>query len=248
MQITTHAAELRKINPKNIAFVPTMGALHEGHVSLIREAKKLSDHVVVSVFVNPLQFEDGKDLKTYPRTPQSDLEVAEHAGVSTLWLPETREIYPGPIEEISPGAIGAMYEGAHRTGHFSGVLTVVKRLFDLVQPHWAIFGEKDFQQLYLIRRMVRDQQLSMEIVSVPTVRENSGLAISSQFASLPEMQKALDETLAAEPAFIRDYAAIIDENDFELASIKTYARRALVAGWINGVRLIDNMPMIGDRS
>jgi len=271
MQITTHAADLRKINAKAIAFVPTMGALHEGHASLIRAAKELSDHVVVSVFVNPLQFEDEKDLKKYPRTPEADIEVAERAGVSTLWLPETKEIYPGLIQEISAGAIGEAYEGAHRTGHFAGVLTVVRRLFDLVQPAWAVFGEKDFQQLFLIKQMVRDQGLNIEIVPVPTVRESNGLAISSrnvrlkgvdrqvalvisraltkasQATSVEDMHKALEETLAGEVGFIRDYAAIIDESNFELASDKTYAKRALVAGWVNGVRLIDNMTMTGER-
>lgn len=272
MQITTHAADLRKINPERIAFVPTMGALHAGHAALIQAAKELSDHVVVSVFVNPLQFEDGKDLKNYPRTPEADIEVAERAGVSTLWLPEAREIYPGPVEEISPGAIGAMYEGAHRTGHFAGVLTVVRRLFDLVGPQWAIFGEKDFQQLFLIQRMVREQTPNIEIVSVPTVRESNGLAISSRnvrlksvdrqaalvisralikasrLTNIADMQRALDETLANETGFVQDYAAIIDESNFELASDKTYAKRALVAGWVNGVRLIDNMPMTGAAS
>lgn len=271
MQIITHAAELRKFNSGPIAFVPTMGALHEGHANLFREARKLSEYVVASVFINPLQFEDGKDLKNYPRTPEADMEIAEHAGVSTLWLPEPSEIYPGPLEEISPGPIGARFEGAHRRGHFAGVLTVVKRLFDLVNPTWALFGEKDFQQLYLIRQMVHDLSLGVEIVPVPTVREENGLAISSrnvrlnsagrmvalvisralkaasQATTIADMQRALDETLAKESGFVRDYAAVIDESNFELASEKTYAKRALIAGWVNGVRLIDNMSMTGQR-
>ena len=269
MQITTHASDLRKINPTGIAFVPTMGALHEGHATLIRAAKKLSDHVVVSVFVNPLQFEDEKDLQRYPRTPEVDIEVAEREGVSTLWLAEEKEIYPGPIAEISAGGIGAMYEGVHRKGHFAGVLTVVRRLFDLVQPEWALFGEKDFQQLFLIQRMVHEQALNIKIVPAPTVRENDGLAISSrnirlksldrkvalvisraltkasQATSVADMQRELNAILASEVGFIRDYAAIIDQNNFELASDATVAKRALVAGWVNGVRLIDNMPMVG---
>ncbi|HEX7405569.1 MAG TPA: pantoate--beta-alanine ligase [Candidatus Nanopelagicaceae bacterium] len=271
MQITTHAAELRKFNSGPIAFVPTMGALHEGHATLFREARKLSEHVVASVFINPLQFEDGKDLKNYPRTPEADMEIAEHAGVSTLWLPGAKEIYPGPIEEISPGPIGALFEGAHRNGHFAGVLTVVKRLFDLVSPTWALFGEKDFQQFYLIRQMVHDLSLGIEIVPVPIVREKNGLAISSrnvrlesadrtvalvisralieasQAKSIADMQRTLDETLAKESGFVRDYAAVIDESNFELAGDKTYAKRALIAGWVNGVRLIDNMSMTGHR-
>jgi pantoate--beta-alanine ligase len=271
MQIITHAAELRKVNSHPIAFVPTMGALHEGHVALFRAARKYSDHVVVSVFINPLQFDDEKDLKRYPRTPEVDIEVAESAGVSTLWLPEIDEIYPDSIVKIWPGPVGELYEGQSRTGHFTGVLTVVKRLLDLVQPQWAFFGEKDFQQLYLIRQMIRDLLLAVEIISVPTVREITGLAISSRNVRLKgidrqmalvisralreaslatdivEMQKALDDTLAEEPGFTQDYAVIIDEDNFELAREKTYAKRALIAGWINGVRLIDNMLVTGER-
>ena len=271
MQITTDAADISAITAEKIALVPTMGALHAGHVALIAAARKLSDHVLVSVFVNPLQFEDANDLKEYPHTPEADIEIAERTGVATIWFPQTNEIYPGPIVEISPGPVGAMYEGVHRRGHFAGMLTVVNRLFELVQPRWALFGEKDFQQLFLVQQMVRDQNLAIEIVPVPTVREDNGLAISSRnvrlsqaerqvalvisrgltkaskLSSLEDMQRALDETLAAEVGFIRDYAVIIDESSFELADDKTYAKRALVAGWVNGVRLIDNMSMTGER-
>jgi pantoate--beta-alanine ligase len=271
MQITTDAADISAITAEKIAFVPTMGALHVGHVALIQAARKLSDHVLVSVFVNPLQFEDAGDLEKYPRTPEADIEIAERNGVATLWFPQTREIYPGPIVEISPGPVGAMYEGVHRNGHFAGMLTVVNRLFVLAQPRWALFGEKDFQQLFLVQQMVRDHNLDIEIVTVPTVREDNGLAISSRnvqlsptdrqvalvisraltqaskLTGLVAMQRALDETLAGEAGFIRDYAVIIDESSFELADDKTYAKRALVAGWVNGVRLIDNMSMTGGR-
>jgi len=267
MQITTDAAELRKINVGKIAFVPTMGALHEGHATLIREAKQLCDHVVVSVFVNPLQFNNADDLEKYPRSPQTDIEIAQRAGATTLWLPEANEIFPDVVEQIMAGAIGAMYEGVQRKGHFNGVLTVVKRLFDLVQPRWALFGEKDFQQLFLIQQMVREQAIEIEIVPVPTVRESNGLAISSrnvrlnevdnrvalvisrsltnasQATNIADMRRSLAETLASETRFDRDYAVIIDESNFELASDKTFAKRALVAGWVNGVRLIDNMAM-----
>jgi pantoate--beta-alanine ligase len=272
MQITTRAAYLRPGSAEKIAFVPTMGALHEGHVALIQAARKLTDHVLVSVFINPLQFDEVSDLEKYPRTPQADIEIAERAGVSTLWFAQEGEIYPGSIVEVSPGAVGATYEGVHRRGHFAGVLTVVKRLFDVVQPRWALFGEKDFQQLFLIKQMVRENDLDTEIVPVPTVRDGSGLAISSRnvrlssadrqvalvisralieaskFTSIVHMQRGLDETLAGEAGFIRDYAVIIDESSFELAGDKTYAKRALVAGWVNGVRLIDNMSMAGERA
>jgi len=272
MQIIDRAADLPQMTTGRIAFVPTMGALHQGHAALIRQAKLLADQVVVSVFVNPLQFENPSDLEKYPRTPEADIKIAEQAGVSTLWFANEREIYPGTFERISPGAIGDIYEGAHRRGHFAGVLTVVKRLFDLVQPEWALFGEKDFQQFFLIRQMVREQELNIAIVPVPTVREPNGLAISSRnvrltdedrqaalvisralraalrFTQVADMQQALDDTLAQEPRFIRDYAAIIDENNFEMAGEKTYAKRALVAGWVNEVRLIDNMSMMKEQS
>lgn len=271
MQIATHATQWRRSKAQKTAFVPTMGALHEGHATLIRQARKLCDHVVVSVFVNPLQFDDADDLEKYPRSPQADIEIAQRAGATVLWLPQASEIYPDVVEQVTVGPIGTMYEGVHRKGHFAGVLTVVKRLFDLVQPHWALFGEKDFQQLFLIQQMVREQAIEIEIVPVGTVRESDGLAISSRNVRLSEvdrqvalvisrsltnasrarnvadMRRVLDETLASEAGFDRDYAAIIDESNFELASDKTFAKRALVAGWVNGVRLIDNMamPVIG---
>lgn len=269
MQIVTHAEDLLKISVGKIAFVPTMGALHEGHAALIRQARQLCDDVVVSVFVNPLQFDDVNDLEKYPRTPEADAAIAERAGAAILWLPEATQIYPNVVKQISAGPLGGKYEGVHRKGHFDGVLTVVKRLFDLVQPHWALFGEKDFQQLFLIRQMVRELELGIDIIPVQTVRESDGLAISSrnvrltsadkeaalvisralkkasQVLDIAQMQHVLDEVLASEPRFIRDYAAIIDESNFELAVEKTVAKRALIAGWVNGVRLIDNMPMTG---
>lgn len=267
MQIVRDVTDLHRLMQNKIAFVPTMGALHEGHAALIRRARELSETVIVSVFVNPLQFEDPVDLEKYPRTPESDVEVAERAGATALWIPEATQIYPGEIPKISAGALGALYEGARRKGHFEGVLTVVKQFFDLLDPTWALFGEKDFQQFFLIRQMVRQQGLGVKIVPVPTVRESNGLAISSrnvrlnnedreaalvisraltsasQKSLIGEMQEELDKILDQEPRFTRDYAVIIDENDFELARQATVAKRALIAGWVNGVRLIDNMPM-----
>lgn len=254
-----------------LALVPTMGALHEGHASLIKRAREFSPEVIVSIFVNPLQFNDSSDLQTYPRTPENDVEIARGAGASILWIPEEGDIYQGEIQQIDPGPVGALYEGASRSGHFEGVLTVVRRLFDLVEPTWAFFGEKDFQQLFLIKEMVASQGLNIEILSVPTVRESDGLAISSRNvrlsgkdrqsalvisqalinasgkSSIGEMQEELDSTLAKVPEFQCEYAVIIDEEDFSLAIDSTPAKRALIAGWINGVRLIDNMPM-GDTS
>jgi len=205
-----------------------MGALHAGHQSLIARARELSDEVVVSVFVNPLQFEDKDDLAKYPRTPELD--------------------------------------GVHRPGHFDGVLTVVNRLFELVQPRYAIFGEKDFQQLFLITKMAEELHPEIEIVPAPTIREMSGLAMSSRnvrlgddartaaeiisrvLRSASEITNVADarEALSAiktETRFTLDYAEIIDEETFAVAGDDSLKKRAIIAGWINGVRLIDNMAM-----
>ena len=267
MEIVTQSSELHKINKGSIAFVPTMGALHAGHGALIEQARKISDQVVVSIFVNPLQFSDAADLLKYPHSPEADAQVAAQAGASTLWLAQADEIYPAEFEMISPSQVGSTFEGAAREGHFAGVLTVVKRLFDLVAPKWALFGEKDFQQLFLINEMVDEKKLGVILQSVPTQRNSSGLALSSrnerldeagqlaalclyralsragQEGNLLEMQEVLRQTLLQEPAFTLDYAAIIDERTFHVAQQQTPAKRALVAGWINGVRLIDNMAM-----
>ena len=269
MQVVDHLSRVDRSKLGPIAFVPTMGALHKGHAALIERARELSESVVVSIFVNPLQFNDATDLEKYPRTPDSDIRAAQDAGASVLWMPECQEIYPSPMEKLDPGPVGRLYEGAMRKGHFAGMLTVVKRLFDLVQPTWAIFGEKDFQQLFLIKKMVQDYGLNVEIIAVPTVREASGLAISSRntrlkaadlkvalvisraltnasrMDSIAQMEHELAATLASEPEFTCEYAVIIDETDFSLATDSTVKKRALIAGWVNGVRLIDNMSMVG---
>jgi len=269
MQVVDHLSQVRGSELGQIALVPTMGALHKGHAALIHHAGQLSESVLVSIFVNPLQFNDVQDLEKYPRTPESDIRTAEEAGASILWLPGYEEIYPGPIEKLDPGPVGALYEGAMRKGHFEGMLTVVKRLFDLVQPTWAVFGEKDFQQLFLIRKMVEEYGAKVQIAAVPTVREATGLAISSRnirlspddleialvisraltnasrMGSIGQMQQEMEATLAAEPGFRCEYAVIIDETDFSLATDSTLRKRALIAGWVNGVRLIDNMSMVG---
>lgn len=235
-------------------FVPTMGALHAGHAALISAARKQSDQVIVSVFVNPLQFNDPEDLKKYPRTPEKDREIALAAGATEVWFPTYEEIYPENPELISAGPVGDLFEGASRPGHFTGMLTVVKRLFDLVKPDFAVFGEKDFQQLFLIKEMVKEFKLPIEIVSHPIVREADGLAMSSRNVRLsPEdRQKALiiykalksgrenlRNVLDSEPAWKTDYASVINPENFkeEMAP----KQRAIVAGWIGGIRLIDNM-------
>ncbi|ASY16448.1 pantoate--beta-alanine ligase [Candidatus Planktophila sulfonica] len=252
MKVVTNAREL----PSACAFVPTMGALHAGHASLFQLAKKYSENVVASIFINPLQFESQEDLAKYPRTPDIDIEIAATAGVTHLWLPNQSEIYPEGFAKQSAGPIGDIYEGKSRPGHFDGVLTVVRRLFDLVNPTVAIFGEKDFQQLHLIKAIAGE----VEIITAPTVRENDGLAMSSRNVRLtPEGRTAatviyraltqakteeeLRAILATEPAFTVDYADFIDEQSFTHAQSSSSDLRAIVAGWINGVRLIDNMPM-----
>lgn len=248
------------------AFVPTMGALHAGHQSLIQIARELSNQVVVSVFVNPRQFESQSDLSSYPKTPEIDAQLAHAAGATILWRPDVSAIYPGDEELLSAGPLGDRFEGVNRPGHFTGVLTVVNRLFQIVQPKFAIFGEKDFQQLFLIKEMAARLHPEIEIIAAPTIRQADGLALSSRNVRLSaagrssatiigetlrvaaecdritEMRTVL-ATLATQSDFKLDYAEVIDEATFEPATEAAVKRRAIVAGWIDGVRLIDNMPM-----
>jgi len=263
MKIVTSSAELAD----GCAFVPTMGALHQGHASLFQLARLESEYVVASIFVNPLQFEDQEELKKYPRTPEKDIELAERSGVTHLWLPTYEEIYPAGFPKRSAGNLGEIYEGASRSGHFDGVVTVVARLFELVRPKIAIFGEKDFQQLLLIRNLVADLNSDIEIIAAPTIREADGLAMSSRNVLLDQnsrekalvlyralsaaaaaqdlktAQGALREVAKSQSEFTLDYAEIVDEIDFSKANDATQNKRAIIAGWLNGVRLIDNMAM-----
>lgn len=250
MKVVTHAQEL----PSACAFVPTMGALHAGHGSLFSIAKNFSDDVVASIYVNPLQFENKEDLEKYPRTPERDIELAEKFGVTHLWFPTYEEIYPEGFTRLTAGPISKLYEGASRPGHFDGVVTVVRRLFDLVKPKVAIFGEKDFQQLALIREIAEE----VEIIAAPIIREADGLAMSSRNVRLNEngriasqvisralrnsnSEQELRDILASEPLLTVDYADYIDEQTFLPPTESTRSTRAIVAGWINGVRLLDNM-------
>ena len=173
-----------------IALVPTMGALHAGHEALIEKAKSLASTTVLSIFVNPLQFGDSTDFARYPRTLAADFEVARRLGVDVLWIPSEEDIYPPDMEItlVEPGPLGNEFEGAIRPGHFAGVLTVVSRLFDGVKPQFAIFGEKDRQQLELIRRMAASEG-RLEIVGVPSIREEDGLALSSRNRFLTQLQR-----------------------------------------------------------
>ena len=239
--------------------VPTMGALHAGHQSLIKLGKNLGEKVIVSIFVNPLQFENKADLENYPKSFDQDLQMAQEAGATAIFSPSESDIYPGQIEKIEAGSVGDIFEGKSRPGHFSGVLTVVKRLFDLVNPKHAVFGEKDFQQLFLIKKMVNDLKLPVNIVSAPTIRDSSNLALSSRNSRLSGedkkvaqviyqalIQNNIDDArklLEKVDGFSLDYLEAIDEQSFKLATPDAKNKRLIIAGWVNQVRLIDNMAM-----
>jgi len=177
---------------KSVGFVPTMGALHKGHVSLVENAVGENDIVVVSIFVNPTQFNDKTDLKNYPRTPEKDIEMLEKAGAHYIFMPDEHEVYPEPdTRQFNFGLLEKVMEGAHRPGHFNGVAQVVSKLFYIVEPHRAYFGQKDFQQLAIIRQLVKQLSLAVEIISCPIVRESDGLAMSSRNLLLePEVREA----------------------------------------------------------
>ncbi|WP_062292655.1 pantoate--beta-alanine ligase [Demequina phytophila] len=189
------------------AVVMTMGALHEGHLALVRAAREAADEVVVTIFVNPLQFDDAEDLDTYPRTLDEDCALLEPLGVDVVFAPGVEEVYPGgpPVVTVNAGRIGEVFEGAHRPGHLDGVLTVVCKLMHLTQPDLAFFGQKDAQQLIAVRTMVRDLTMGVEVVAVPTVRDADGLALSSRnvFLTAPQRAQALilsEAVMAADAA------------------------------------------------
>ncbi len=184
MKVLKTVNEIKQLRPKlpeTVGFVPTMGYLHEGHLALVRKARAENPSVVVSIFVNPTQFGPGEDFKQYPRDPQRDLALLEKEGTDVVFMPPADEMYPPQFNSwVEVGKLAERLEGASRPGHFKGVATVVTRLFDIVQPDRAYFGQKDAQQLLVIKQMVADLNLSLEIVAVPTVREPDGLAMSSR--------------------------------------------------------------------
>lgn len=248
--------------------VLTMGALHQGHASLVRLAQESGLPVVLTVFVNPTQFAAGEDLDRYPRTEAADLALAESLGVDCVWLPQIAEIYPEsqPVEVIEPGPSGEVLEGAARPGHFTGVLTVVNRFFELITPSMAVFGKKDRQQLILIERMVRARKLAITILSGETMRESDGLAMSSRNRYLNDRDRlratALSRALSAAVeagAGVRearaaaeaeladldvDYLAITDEDLVPVPEEYAGAAIILAAIRLGETRLIDNMDLV----
>jgi pantoate--beta-alanine ligase len=270
------ACDAERAAGRALGFVPTMGAFHDGHRSLIRRARGERDAVAVSVFVNPLQFGPAEDLAAYPRDLDRDLADARAEGVDLVFAPESDEMWPGgrPAVTVDPGPLGDRLEGASRPGHFRGVLTVVAKLFHLAGPCAAYFGQKDAQQLALIRRMALDLAFPVEVVPCPTVREPDGLALSSRNVYLSPQERAaatcLSRALAqavrraeegernaralagliaaeveAEPQAALDHAAVVDEETFEEIDRLEGPARALVAARFGTTRLIDNMPLPG---
>lgn len=231
-----------------IGFVPTMGALHEGHASLLREARRRSDIVILSIFVNPTQFNDPKDLEKYPRTEEADCALAEKEKVDILFYPTIEDLYPnGYVYSVTEKKWSRHLCGAFREGHFDGVLTIVLKLFHLVQPQWAFFGEKDFQQLTLIQGMVEDFFLPITIIPCPTLREADGLAMSSRNVRLkaedrkkaPLLYQCLKEATTLDEA--RDQ---LQRAGFKVEYLEEWKGRRLVAAFLGEVRLIDNVDKV----
>ena len=214
---------------ERVALVPTMGALHEGHAALVRHARERvgpDGQVVVSIFVNPLQFGRGEDLDRYPRSFEADLELCADAGADVVFAPSVEEVYPGgePEVTVDPGPLGDLLEGRTRPGHFQGVLTVVAKLFGLVTPDVAVFGEKDYQQLVLVRQMAADLCLPVEVVGVATVREPSGLAMSSRNRYLDQDQRRIATALSA--ALTAGAEAAADGAQHAMGAARAVLRRA----------------------
>lgn len=270
--LSNHLQKLRN-SGKSIGFVPTMGALHQGHLALIDHAGADNDHVVVSIFVNPTQFNNADDLKRYPRNPEDDIAKIGQTSCDIVFLPEVEEMYPEMVksDEIDLGSLDRNMEGAHRPGHFNGVATVVSRFFSIVHPHKAYFGEKDFQQLQIIRFVSEKKGFNTEVISHPIERNEKGLALSSRNQLLSEedqtkslaiinnlnwakaqvsklrpeeVQKAIYERFENEPLKL-EYVEIVDEKN--LRNIQQWDQaehaRIFIAAHISGVRLIDNVSL-----
>lgn len=280
MRETGRPLELRSIvrgwrlQGERVALVPTMGNLHDGHRALIREARQRADRVVVSIFVNPLQFDRPEDLSSYPRTLEADRAILVRDGVDLLFSPDAETLYPGGLAlatRVSVPGLGDILEGERRPGHFTGVATVVCKLFNLVQPDEAVFGEKDYQQLLLVRRMATDLDIPVRIHGVPVVRAEDGLALSSRNARLDEEARRraaiLYQGLGRAEALLRrggaietieraatdalnragfkvEYVVIRHAEDLSSSSAGAAPLVILAAAWLGGVRLIDCLPVV----
>ncbi len=263
----------RASTPGSLGLVPTMGYLHRGHMTLVERAAAENDAVAASIFVNPTQFGPDEDFTSYPRDLDRDLRMLEEAGVSLVFTPTPEEMYrPGSHTRVEPGPIANLHEGASRPGHFIGVATVVSKLFHIVQPDRAYFGQKDAQQLVIIRRMARDLDFPLEVVGVPTVREPDGLAISSRnvyltpdqrqaatilwkalscaqglcnegILSCSDIQAEMTRIINTEPLARLDYATIVHPYTLQPLSTLQPGALALLAVHIGKTRLIDNFPL-----
>ena len=269
------ALKALKAGGKSLALVPTMGALHAGHIRLVTEARGRADAVAASIFVNPTQFNDPSDLARYPRQEEQDLAILEAAGCNLAWLPTAGQLYPdGFATNVSVSGVSKRWEGEHRPGHFDGVATVVAKLLVAIAPDLAVFGEKDFQQLAVIRRMVADLGLPVEVLGVPTVRDADGLALSSRNANLASedrqaalalpqaLETARERIMAVEPigpvlaqakqalvdaGFLTiDYFALVDAETLEPLGEARGDMRLIAAATIGGTRLIDNVRVVSD--
>lgn len=261
MQILKVQGDLESFRAQgsNIAFIPTMGALHAGHLALVEEGLRQADRVIVSIFVNPTQFAPHEDFSSYPRTQEADIEKLEAVGAQAVWLPAEEDIYPdGRAADIKAGDLAKPLEGEFRPHFFDGVVSVVSRLFDAVQPDIAIFGEKDFQQLQVIRHMVKAQGKNIDIIGAPIVRDENGLALSSRNAYLSSdeykiaisLNKILYRLacgdLMENQAHEKLLSAGFDKVDYCTARngqtfLPVNPNRVLAAAWLGKTRLIDNM-------
>jgi len=262
-----------RLEGRTIGLVPTMGALHDGHLSLVAASRARCDVTVVSVFVNPTQFGEGEDFEAYPRDLDADAALLGDAGVDIVFSPGVEEMYPaGAVTRVEPGPLATVLCGVSRPGHFAGVATVVTKLFSIVGPDVAFFGEKDFQQLRVIERVVADLDLPVHVVGCPIVRESDGLALSSRNRYLTPEQRThalvlsralmrararakagetdtasiaeeLAATIASEPGVTLDYAAVVDARTLEPVTVLEREGRALVAARVGSARLIDNVAL-----
>lgn len=278
MQIIRELSDLNALRDawrsagEDVALVPTMGALHQGHLDLVTASRRIADRVIATIFINPMQFNDPADLAAYPRTEQADIAKLEASGCDAVWIPTAEQLYPPDFATtVSVAGVSERWEGAHRPDHFLGVATVVAKLFIAAMPDWAVFGEKDWQQLQVIKRMAADLGLPIRVHGYPTVRDPDGLAMSSRNARLgPDERKqalALPRTLetaakqiaAGKPVrralaeakqalvdagFLKiDYVALVDAATLEPLSEPAGEMRLIAAATIRGTRLIDNVAL-----